>query len=668
MEDICGSLFEFSHARPVEDIDLIWFFCWLALGICLVYFVNGLIMCGISGFLSFSMTPNQSAKTLIAMLKPLDPRGPDQQGTWREGAINLGHKRLSIHDLSQEGAQPMVSRSGRFVIVFNGEIYNYRYLAERYLVGSAVLRTKTDTEVLLELIDRVGLKVALDTVDGMYAFALWDREKSNLYLARDRFGEKPLFYHHGNHGFCFSSTLNGLKEFPHFSKEIDYSSLSDYFSSGYISGSNSIFRNVFKVLPGTFLKISSGCDRVTISSPITYWSTEDRHSIDSDVSIEDAISHVDGLLNNSIRLQKDADVACGAFLSGGVDSSLVASIMQNQSRTSIDTFTMGFVDQKYDESPHAKLVADHIGATFNSHIISERDLLDVVPLMPFIFDETFSDSSQIPTYMVGKLAKRHVTVALSGDGADEVFGGYSRYTKINERWKKFSSVRSATSIPVIRQGLKLGSRAFFNRSKLIRDGARLCEYLECRELSDFYHRSVSRLKNGSALLQRDVFAASPQITAGTGATGQCGIEYMMQCDIRKYLCDDILVKTDRAFMASSLEGRAPFLSREIFEFSSRLPLTYHFYDGKGKYLLRRVLQRYLPLSLFDRPKQGFAVPISHWLRTELKDWAACGIELSGDDLNRVLIKKIWHQHVNGVADWGELLWGIIIFNYWRSAL
>ncbi len=622
-------------------------------------------MCGFTGLLTANTLSSSAKRDVQAALSSIEQRGPDQSGIWDDKHVCLGHQRLSIHDLSEGGRQPMLSRDGRYALVFNGEIYNFEVLRQRLEAEGVKFKGDSDTEVLLAAIYTWGLEKSLRSSIGMFAFALWDTINKELTLARDRFGEKPLYYGEREDRFLFGSQINALPSSQWRDSDIDLGSLALYFRHGYIPTPRSIYKGVYKLEPGCYLKVVLRPDGLIKSEPKKYW---DAHSFlkrdRDDLGLEGAATKLDELISSSVEMQSKSDVPLGCFLSGGIDSSTVASVLQAQSSAPIDTFTIGFDDPAYNEADFAKEIARHIGSNHHELYVSENHLLDVVPAIPNTYDEPFSDASQIPTYLVGRLAKTHVTVSLSGDGGDELFMGYNRYFSTINRWKKLQRVPGPVKSASGFLADKLGERFAYSGAKLLKDAGRAFEYTACTDFSSFYRRNVSSVNCPDRLIVNgcDVFDAF----LDKRLQSLDPTDFMMAVDSQHYMMDDILVKVDRAFMASSLEGRVPLLDHRIFEFAWSIPISVHTSDGRGKYLLRRVLDKYVPRELYDRPKRGFGVPLAKWLRNDLKEWAYTGIQLSGSELNRELISKLWAQHQSGKVDWSGLLWSIVCYNYWKA--
>jgi asparagine synthase (glutamine-hydrolysing) len=638
-------------------------------------------VCGITGFLKMrSPFLAREGETIVeAMAQRIHHRGPDDGGVWSDAnaGIFFAHRRLSIVDLSPAGHQPMISASGRFVVVFNGEIYNHNTLRKTLTTANAApnWRGHSDTEVMLAAFEHWGIATALTHFVGMFAIALWDRQ------ARDRIGEKPLYWGQFADTVMFSSELKALKAHPCFHGEIDRNALTLLLRYSYIPAPYSIYRNVHKLKPGTLLRIHT-----TTLEPVieTYWSACEMAQSGQDnpwhgCDIE-AIDELERLLKQSVALQLCADVPVGAFLSGGIDSSVVVALAQTQNNRPVKTFSIGFSEEGYNEAHHAKAVALHLGTEHTELYVSAHEAQAVIPSLSTLYDEPFADSSQIPTFLVSQLARRHVTVSLSGDAGDELFGGYTRYLMGEKLRQKLSLLplpfrqllsRSVTTLSphtwnsILCPVLKIAPRRFQykNMGEKI---YKLADLMLCDE-TEIYHTLVSHWKKSTIVL-----GANEPLTNFTKRDAHPHFENFIErgawLDLVSYLPDDILVKVDRAAMAVSLESRIPMLDHRLIEFSARLPMTLKVRDGVGKWILRQVLYRYVPKSLLDRPKMGFGVPIDSWLRGPLLDWAES--LLNEDRLKRegffdaTLIRSKWHEHVSEKTDWHYWLWNILMFESW----
>lgn len=645
-------------------------------------------MCGLVGFLGFGEAMRGPEEVARRMAIAIRHRGPDDEGTWVDGEaeIALGHRRLSIVDLSPAGHQPMVSADGRHVVVFNGEIYNYAEIrAELDAIEKYAWRGHSDTEVLLAAIDRWGLKATLERCVGMFALALWDRRTRSLSLARDRLGEKPLYYGWLGKSLAFASELKALAVHPAWNGAIDRDALALMMRHSYIPAPYSIYQGVKKLRPGQILVCRSGSRELSFE---TYWSA--REAAEAGVaqpfsgSREEAVDTLDALLRRSLAGQMTADVPLGAFLSGGIDSSTVVAVMQSMRSRPIKTFAIGFEVPGYNEAMHAAKVAEHLGTQHTELYLTDSDAMDVIPALPAIYCEPFSDSSQIPTYLVSKLARTEVTVSLSGDAGDELFSGYTRYALAGEIWNKLSRVPRGVRRAVADLAT-LPSPIFYDR--LARPFKQLLpQKRRTGRLGDKIHKAADLL---SLQTIDDVYlklcshwSAPDELVIGsrepsTMLTGleilpdlQGPVERMMYTDLVSYLPDDILTKVDRAAMAVSLETRVPLLDHRLVEFALSLPLSISRADGTTKWPLRQILYRHVPQSLVDRPKMGFGVPIDSWLRGGLRDWAED--LLNESRLRREgyfrpePIREAWCEHLSGGRNNQYLLWDVLMFQAWNQ--
>ena len=640
-------------------------------------------VCGIAGFLGGGFSAERALAELAAMTAALRHRGPDDEGFWvdAQAAVALGHRRLAIIDLSPLGAQPMRSASRRFCLTFNGEIYNYRALRAELAGRGMRFCSTSDTEVLLAAIEEWGLPRALERSRGMFAFALWDAAERVLWLARDRFGEKPLYYGQIGNVFLFGSELKALRAHGGWRGEIDRHALALLLHHQYIPAPHSIFRGIRKLLPGCALAVRAQ-DRGFELEEVRYFEPA---SIAAggplEGSEEELVEQVDAALTESVRLQMVADVPVGAFLSGGIDSSLIVAQMQRASSQPVRTFSIGFEEAQFDETPYAREVAARLGTRHTELRVTPADALEVIPRLPAIYDEPFADSSQIPTALVSSLARREVTVSLSGDGGDELFGGYPRYLEVADRWRRLQGpagtwrralARTVTRLPAgvlspLVPPLKFAGRVRSRSAQRIKERA---YGWTAESFSDLYDVMTSCWQSAD----RFVIGAPRERAAGArqGASyvglGDVPLAHMMNADTRCYLPDDILVKVDRAAMAVSLETRVPLLDVEVARSAWRIPASLHMRDGRGKWVLRRLLERHLPRSLFERPKSGFAMPVAQWLRGELREWAEAQLDPARlrreGDLLAAEIRRRWQQHGRGTADWAPHLWTVLMFQAW----
>jgi len=634
-------------------------------------------MCGITGFLSAGGggPPHGVERALDAMTDSLTHRGPDDRGVWgdADAGIGLGHRRLSILDLSPEGHQPMASASQRYVIVFNGEIYNYRDLSAELSGLGHRFRGHSDTEVLLAAVEQWGVDAALQRSNGMLAFALWDRQERVLHLARDRIGKKPLYYGWAGGTLVFGSELKALLAYPQFTARVDPRALALFLRHDYVPAPWSIFQDVFKLLPGTRLSlrpddVARGASRHSPREACApYWNSRD---VVSDAlrqpfafSVPDTIDRLDLLLRDAVALRMHADVPLGAFLSGGTDSSTVVALMQAQASRPVQTFSIGFDDPRHDEAESARAVAAHLRTEHTELYVTGEDALAVIPALPRMFDEPFADSSQIPTYLVAQLARRSVTVALSGDGGDELFCGYGRYQRALQVWRWQQRVPRS-----IRRALAsaLGSHATGEArdSKL----AQLSSELRNDSIAAVYLNRVSRWRFPEKAVRGGVEYGTPfsDVTQQLATTDSA--HAMMYLDLVTYLPEDILTKVDRATMAVGLEARAPLLDYRVVEFAFHLPLALKLRDGQQKWLLKQLLRRYLPDPLVYRGKKGFGAPVGGWLKGPLRDWAEQLLDparlRSEGHFHPEAITRIWQEFLGGRRKWHTHLWNVLMFQAW----
>ena len=646
-------------------------------------------MCGVVGFI----TPRKlvTRDLVMSMARAVVHRGPDDEGCWMdpEMGLALGHCRLSIVDLSSGGHQPMRSRCGRYVISFNGEIYNFMALRKEIDAhlgpAAAAWRGQSDTEVMLEAIAAWGIEDAITRLVGMFAFALWDRERRVLHLGRDRLGEKPLYYGQIGGSFVFGSELKALRLFPGEGLEVDRDAVADLLRFGYVPSPKSIYRGICKLEPATLLAISvAPCGAYNLGTPYRYWSLDHSRGVPIDgvaPRAEDLIERLDSLLAESVKQQMIADVPLGAFLSGGIDSSTVVALMQSQSGRRVRTFTIGFLDAEYDEARHARAVAEHLGTDHTELFATPGEAAAIIPKLPEMFDEPFADSSQIPTYIVSRLTRTQVKVSLSGDGGDELFGGYPRYRFAEALWRRtrllpdwcrrlLSATVEALSErawdDVLRWTLPSRARGQVNGHRL----HRVAQIIDAGTFGEMYLRLVSQWQRS----ERMVLGARERTHLHRGSTADAGcpyLEQMRRIDLESYLPDDILVKVDRASMSVGLESRAPMLDHRVVELAWRLPLDMLVHGGESKWILRRVLDRYVPRALVDRPKAGFRIPLASWLRTELRDWAEPLLDVqairSQGYLDPAPIRAMWEQHVSGQYDRQAYLWNVLMFQAWLGA-
>ncbi len=626
-------------------------------------------MCGIVGI--WGPLPDKQA-VITGGCRRMRHRGPDSEGYWEDhtAGLALGHVRLAILDLTPAGHQPMVSACGRFALVLNGEIYNHLELrAALEAEGHAPLwRGHSDTETLLAGFVAWGIQKTLQASTGMFAIALWDRQERTLSLMRDRMGEKPLYIGFVSGNFVFASELKALTGIPGFNNEPDRKALSLLVRHNYIPAPHSIYSAIRKLAPGAWVQLSEE-QRQHGALPLQshYWSAHEvagrsrKHGL-SFASDNDAVDALEEVLTTAVKGQMLADVDLGAFLSGGIDSSIVVALMQKNNPQAVKTYSIGFNDPAYNEAEHAMAVARHLGTDHTELYVSADDALAVVPDLAGMYDEPFADSSQIPTVLVTRMASRHVKVVLSGDGGDELFGGYSRYFRARRWWDKRESIPAALRTPlaaVARSASGLVGTGH-KRDQL----EKLAEVLGADHSGKFYQQFVSYWKNPAEV----VIGSDLPSTAFDESSTDGIFERMMLLDALTYLPDDILVKVDRAAMAASLETRVPMIDHHVFEFAQRLPLDYKIRDGRGKWLLRQLLYRHVPQQMVDRPKKGFSVPLAAWLRGPLKDWAAALLDPArlrqqGLFHAQPIVRK-WQEHQSGQRDWSTHLWSILMTQAW----
>ncbi|MCB1755465.1 MAG: asparagine synthase (glutamine-hydrolyzing) [Gammaproteobacteria bacterium] len=645
-------------------------------------------MCGLTGLIDLSKatSADQLTASVRRMNNTITHRGPDSEGIWVDEVrgVALGHRRLSIIDLSPSGQQPMLSANDRYVIAYNGEIYNFKQIrAELEKSGEINWRGSSDTEVLLAAIVRFGVHQAVQKCEGMFAFALYDRAEHQLYLARDRIGEKPLFYGVFGKKLVFGSSLAGFEALGSLPLTIDKNALTLMMRHNHIPAPYSIYQHVSKLKPGTIARFELNSKQSWLSPQLTaYWRLADQIPAGSDrlVNEEQAIRDLETLLNGVVSDAMVSDVPIGAFLSGGVDSSLITALMQANSSSRINTFSIGFKEDAFSEAAYARQVAEHLGTHHTELYLSGQDALDVIPNLAAIYDEPFSDSSQIPTYLVSKMAREHVTVALSGDGGDELFCGYNRYLFGDNIRKKLAFLplparrwlAKGLRTPTIDQwnGLYQGSAKILGRKPGLKNlGDKIykaSDVIASKSERELYRRLVSHWKFPGLLIP----GASEYKTELDGDVGKgLGfIESMMALDTVSYLPDDILVKVDRAAMYNSLETRVPFLNHRVVEFAWSLPLAFKLKGANGKYPLKQILYKHVPKKLIDRPKMGFGVPLGQWLRHDLRDWAED--LLAPDRLQEqhifdvAMVRNCWADHLSGRTNHQYYLWDILIFQAW----
>jgi asparagine synthase (glutamine-hydrolysing) len=647
-------------------------------------------MCGIVGVLS--RRGDLSQPTLEAMVATLSHRGPDSRGIWTdlEAGCALGNTRLSILDLSPEGYQPMLSASGRYVITFNGEIYNFVELRHELKALGHSFRGGSDTEVALAAFERWGVESAVRRFNGMFAFALWDRFERTLYVARDRLGEKPLYYALAGGVFLCGSELKALRAHPAFKAELDRDALALFMRYSYIVEPYTIYRGVYKLPAGVIVSVrldSSG--GAQLSAPRRYWSAREaaeRGAAEPFAGGEaQALEQLEALVRDAIRLRMLADVPVGVLFSGGIDSSLIVALMQTQSSRAVKTFSLGFSEHGYNEAPQAKLVAQHLGTEHTELYVSGEDAAAAAVQMPELFDEPFADYSQVPTYLVAKLARRDVTVTLTGEGGDELFGGYDRYLTVDTLWQAMGwmpgGLRRALAAVLTSAGPQtwdrmLGAplnRLLSSRRRQVRLGEKLhklAEVIEAPTRDELYTGLLSHWQDPAVVVTG---GHEPPSVLNDGAQAPQLADWLalkMYLDLVSYLPGDILAKVDRATMGVSLEGRMPFLDHRVVEFVWHLPLAMKIRDGVSKYLLRRLLYKYVPPRLLERPKMGFGAPVGAWLKGPMREWAETLLaesRLRADGiLNPAPIREKWQEHLAGKRNWQYQLWTVLMFQAWRE--
>ena len=623
-------------------------------------------MCGISGFWETSRQLNNDLLPSIVqqMSNSLIHRDPDDGGVWvdTEVGIALGHRRLAILDLSPEGHQPMTSANGRYVIVFNGEIYNFLELRRQLESLGHGFRGHSDTEVMLASFSQWGVLDATQYFNGMFAFALWDRQERVLHLGRDRLGEKPLYYGWVGNTLLFASELKAFKAYPNFLAEINRDALALFLNYGYIPAPDSIYKGIYKLPSATVLSWNG---KTVHPQPVSYWSAREVAELGINQpftgSDTEALTQLEALLKDAVGMRMVSDVPLGAFLSGGIDSSTIVALMQVQSSLPVKTFSIGFHEKEYNEAQYARAVAHHLGTDHTELYVTPSEALAIIPKLPILFDEPFSDTSQIPTFLLSQLARQQVIVSLSGDAGDELFAGYNRYFFGRRIWQKVAWMPLAVR-QIMARALTLNNLIGSDKLRKFR------QILGSANQDEIYFILVSHWKQPETI----VIGCSEPVTTLSVRQPYANLpdstQKMMFLDLVRYLPDNILVKVDRATMGVSLEGRIPFLDHRVVEFAWRIPLSMKIRNGQGKWLLRQVLYKYVPKHLVERPKMGFGVPIDSWLRGPLRDWAE---ELLNESrlrqegfLNPQPIRQKWKEHLAGDRSWQYHLWDILMFQAW----
>jgi asparagine synthase (glutamine-hydrolysing) len=643
-------------------------------------------MCGLAGvFARRNWSSDELRGIASRMTKTITHRGPDDSGVWLDpsGEVMLGFRRLAIVDLSAQGHQPMRSASGRFVLIFNGEVYNYRSLRRDLEAEGCVFRGHSDTEIILAAFERWGIERSVRRFIGMFAIAVWDIERRELSLIRDRLGIKPMFLYHHRGVVSFGSELKALLAGPEFDRTIDITALTSYLRYLYVPAPRSIFQHTYKLPPGHILTITDPDAALPASK--AFWSVQraamkgagDQFS----GADEEAVSVLEALLTDAIRLRMQADVPLGALLSGGVDSSTVVALMQASADRPVKTFTIGFDQAEFDEAAHARAVAKHLGTDHTELHLTGADALAVISDLPEMFDEPLADPSQIPTFLVCQLARREVTVALTGDGGDELFGGYNRYVSGErmiaqlQRWprllRKFSAAGATSLSPRSWNQVRDALRPVFpaaGRTRLFGEKIhKVGDLLRADSPSGMYRSLLSAWQDPEDLVVGGSSDANPD--AGLGANDSLGLmERMMLADQSSYLPDDLLAKVDRASMAVSLEARVPILDHRVVELSWRLPRHLKVRDGRGKWILRQILYKHVPPALVDREKMGFSVPLAQWLAGPLRNWAG-DLLLSGEDdetLRSTVVRREWDRFIAGDSTNSAGLWALVMFRGWQQ--
>lgn len=644
-------------------------------------------MCGIAGiFLHPEKSDPRKLATIAQLTATLQHRGPDASGTWidAEGGIALGHRRLSIVDLSEAGKQPMLSRDKNLVMSFNGEVYNFAELRRTLEKSHHRFRGHSDSEVMLATFESFGIEASLPQFSGMFALGVWDRRARTLHLMRDRMGKKPLYIAIVPDGIVFASELKAIRAYPGFEPRIDRNAIAMVLQYGFIPDHSCIWEGVFKLPPGSILSITAD-DVATGSLPhlrrqVRRWwqlaaTAEAGQQNLLTASPADLETELDQLLRDAVQQRMKADVPFGVFLSGGIDSSMIAALMQAQSQQPIRSFTIGFAESSYDEAHHAAMVARHFGMEHTEFRVTPDEALAVIPDIPQVWDEPFADESQIPTLLLSRLARQHVTVALSGDGGDECFGGYSRHiamARLGLLFKMPARLRHMMAAAFHMRSPEAWEKWFGSlplsedmRALLIKDNLdKLARVLNVTNDGELYHRLMS-FSRGSQTASFGLLEHEDIPDLSDAAS------HIMYCDMASYLVGDILVKLDRATMAASLEARSPFLDHRVVEFAWRLPTALKVRNGQGKWILRQVLRRYLPEYLFERPKQGFNVPIGFWLRGPLREWAQGLLDMRRirDDglIDSRSVQACWQEHLTGQRDRSRYLWSVLMVQSWLDA-
>lgn len=621
-------------------------------------------MCGIAGFWRTSSDSSSFnlQEIVVQMSQTLYHRGPDSGGVWvdESAGIALGHRRLAIVDLSEDGHQPMISERSRYIMVFNGEIYNFLSLRKELIALGHKFRGYSDTEIMLASFEEWGVEKAVKKFNGMFAFALWDAKERLLHIGRDRVGEKPLYYGYLGNTLVFASELKAIQAYPDSNLQIDRDALALFLRYNYILSPHSIYKGIYKLPPGTLLSWNG---MGSIPTPQPYWRAQEMaiNGLNNPLTGSDAdiIEQLNVLIKDAVKDRMLADVPLGAFLSGGIDSSTVVAIMQYQSPQPIKTFTIGFEEEEYNEAPYAKAIAQHLGTNHTEMYVTAKQAMDVIPKIPHLYDEPFADASQIPTFLVSQLAKSQVTAVLSGDGGDELFGGYDRYSWGANAWRILNQIPPQVKDLLAQKQYKSFPSGYLGK---IREFCSLRAPAELHDRLITHWKQSSELVIGSSLV--DTIFSDRCLSNSLPNT----VQLMTYLDVMTYLPDDILVKVDRASMGASLEARSPLLDPSLIEFAWRLPPDSKITKRQTKWWLRQVLSKYLPTELFDRPKKGFGIPIGEWLRSPLKDWGEYLLDENRmrqqGFLNPEPIRQKWLEHLSGKKNWEFYLWDVLIFQAW----
>ena len=644
-------------------------------------------MCGITGFLGSNLKKDLSIETLKKMNSKLSHRGPDAEGYWFDEAegIYLGHKRLSIIDLSKNGIQPMSSQNKNYIICYNGEIYNFKNIKKKLCADCNIsFAGKSDTEVLLESISFYGLKKTLSLINGMYAFSLWDKNNKKLYLCRDRFGEKPLYYFTNQKLLLFSSEIKSLMQNYAFEKKLNDKSIQTYVKYGFVNSNDSIFENTKKVKPGHYLEIKKDDFNNISLKEYCYWDPIEiakKNKKNELISEKLVIENLQEILTNSVSDRLVADVNIGCFLSGGIDSSLIASVMQSVNTNKINTFTVKVNDSRFDESKNAKNIASHLRTNHEEIFINEQKSNSIIKKLPYIYDEPFADSSQIPTMLISEhLRLNNIKVALTGDGGDEIFGGYNRYVWGPRVMKIINLLSHSTRQQISKIIRKIQTNSwdkfgiFYNKAVLKKYKVenfgykihKIANIIKKSSEQEAYNEIISIYSNTDDIITKDIDA--DEKFQKISIDGFSYKESMMLNDVSNYLIFDILTKVDRATMSQSIESRIPFLDKNLYEFSWSVPENIKIKNGITKYPLRKLLEKYVPKKLTEQPKMGFAIPIDNWLRGSLKKWAEDQLDIKQNKTDWMFkpgeISKLWLEHQNNKANNSYKLWNIIMIKSW----